>query len=152
MDREAWRAAIHGVAKSRTRLSDWTELGIQRCSMWLCTCSSLFLERCSMIFSCLNHSHSSEYSLTVTSSKKASRTSCPSILALFLNLAAVVQSPGGVQLFAIRWTLCDPMHYSIPGLPAPHHLLKVTQVHVHCTGDATGHCPSQPSMCLFSKT
>ena len=26
MKREAWRAAIHGVAKSRTRLSDWTEL------------------------------------------------------------------------------------------------------------------------------
>ena len=28
MDREAWRAAVHGVAKSRTRLSDWTELKI----------------------------------------------------------------------------------------------------------------------------
>ena len=26
MDREAWRAAIHRVAKSRTQLSDWTEL------------------------------------------------------------------------------------------------------------------------------
>ena len=26
MDREAWHAAIHGVAKSRTQLSDWTEL------------------------------------------------------------------------------------------------------------------------------
>ena len=26
MDREAWRAAIHGAAKSQTRLSDWTEL------------------------------------------------------------------------------------------------------------------------------
>ena len=26
MDREAWHAAIHGVAKSRTRLNDWTEL------------------------------------------------------------------------------------------------------------------------------
>ena len=26
MDMEAWHAAIHGVAKSRTRLSDWTEL------------------------------------------------------------------------------------------------------------------------------
>ena len=31
MDREAWRAAIHGVAKCRTRLSDWTELN---CSWW----------------------------------------------------------------------------------------------------------------------
>ena len=26
MDREAWRAAIHGVARSRTRLNDWTAL------------------------------------------------------------------------------------------------------------------------------
>ena len=26
MDREAWRAAIHGIAKSRTRQSNWTEL------------------------------------------------------------------------------------------------------------------------------
>ena len=26
MDREAWRAAVHGVAKCRTRLSDGTEL------------------------------------------------------------------------------------------------------------------------------
>ena len=26
MDREAWRAAVHGVPKSQTRLSDWTEL------------------------------------------------------------------------------------------------------------------------------
>ena len=26
MDREAWRAAVHGVAKSRTWLSDWTEV------------------------------------------------------------------------------------------------------------------------------
>ena len=25
MDREAWRAAVHGVTKSRTRLSDWTD-------------------------------------------------------------------------------------------------------------------------------
>ena len=28
MDREAWQAAVHGVAKSRTRLSNWTELNM----------------------------------------------------------------------------------------------------------------------------
>ena len=26
MDREAWRAAVYGVAKSLTQLNDWTEL------------------------------------------------------------------------------------------------------------------------------
>ena len=37
MDREAWLAAIHGVAKSRTRLSDWTELNW---TMYKCGTSS----------------------------------------------------------------------------------------------------------------
>ena len=34
MDREAWRAAIQGVAKSRTRLSDWTELKLSPTAGW----------------------------------------------------------------------------------------------------------------------
>ena len=33
MDREAWRAVIHGVAKSQTRLSNLTELTIQEMQM-----------------------------------------------------------------------------------------------------------------------
>jgi len=33
MDRKAWRAAIHGVAKSRTWLSDWTELNWMICNV-----------------------------------------------------------------------------------------------------------------------
>ena len=36
MDREAWRAAIHGVAKSRTRLSDWTDWLTDRGMPWRC--------------------------------------------------------------------------------------------------------------------
>ena len=32
MDREAWHAAVHGVAKSQTRLSNWTELNWHKCN------------------------------------------------------------------------------------------------------------------------
>ena len=31
IDREAWRAAVHGVSKNQTRLSDWTELKSSLC-------------------------------------------------------------------------------------------------------------------------
>ena len=37
MDREAWRAVIHGVAKSRTRLSDWSDL------IWSDVCVCVFI-------------------------------------------------------------------------------------------------------------
>ena len=38
-DREAWRAAVHGVAKSRTWLSDWTELKYNNSHNWYQFCS-----------------------------------------------------------------------------------------------------------------
>ena len=44
MDREAWGAAIHGVAKSWTRLSDWTELIVPKPSLpyFLISCNSFY--------------------------------------------------------------------------------------------------------------
>ena len=53
MDRQAWSAAVHGVAKSRTWLSDWTELSHQGNPFFLLFChstwdlSSLTLVECS---------------------------------------------------------------------------------------------------------
>ena len=45
MDREAWSAVIHGVAKSRTRLSAWTEDHLTDLNIYsfiyLCHCLSL---------------------------------------------------------------------------------------------------------------
>ena len=41
IDRESWHAAVHGVAKSQTRLSDWTELNsAQNCTV--CLSAQLF--------------------------------------------------------------------------------------------------------------
>ena len=33
-------------------------------------------------------------------------------------------------------SLYNPMDYSMPGLPVPHHLLKFAKVHVQCISDA----------------
>ena len=48
MDREAWRAAIHGVATSRTQLSDWTELN------WICIHSPLLCARNTLVRSLIS--------------------------------------------------------------------------------------------------
>ena len=41
MDREAWRAAIHGILKSRTQLSYWTELTSKMKNLWFKILSDL---------------------------------------------------------------------------------------------------------------
>ena len=49
MDRETWRAAVHGVTKRRTQLSDWTELNMY----FICECvciPALALQKCTRIF------------------------------------------------------------------------------------------------------
>ena len=57
MDREAWRAVIHGVAKSWTRLSDWTELNwVPNKNRWF-----FYLKK----KSCAFHRHINLYSRTI---------------------------------------------------------------------------------------
>ena len=51
MDREAWSAAVHGVTKSRTQLSDWTELN---CSVHLYCYICLYNNKLLYIFNFCN--------------------------------------------------------------------------------------------------
>ena len=49
-------------------------------------------------------------------------------------------------------TLCDPMDWSMPGLPVHHQLPGLTQTHVHWVGDAIqpSHLLSSPSLPTFN--
>ena len=54
MDREAWRAVIHGVAKSRTRQDNWNELNWTECKVNVkltlsISTSSLFILLCAVL-------------------------------------------------------------------------------------------------------
>ena len=52
MDRESWRVAIHGVANSWTRLSNWTEMNLMAVIplwYWICSVALCHLVNCSLV-------------------------------------------------------------------------------------------------------
>ena len=57
MDREAWRAAVHGVAKSRTRLSDWTEPNWLMLLVFVCYCLLASVLCKTLLFAFLDEIH-----------------------------------------------------------------------------------------------
>ena len=63
MDSEAWRAAIHGVAKSRTWLSDWTELNYNEFTSFI-NQTLLILDLCHTFAHIIPHSLSILQSLS----------------------------------------------------------------------------------------
>ena len=56
MDREAWRAVIHGIAKSQTRMSDWTEVNLFKCNVNLFKCTPCVIKstECDIMYALRN--------------------------------------------------------------------------------------------------
>ena len=123
MDREAWRAAIHGVAKSQTRLSNWTELN--------------WIELNRLLINLLNMYSTSKTSILQWSAFFIVQFSYP-----YMTTAKTTVSVHFSSVTRSCPTLCDPMNRSTPGLPVHHQLPEFTQTHVHRVSDAIQ--PSHP--------
>ena len=110
MDREAWRAAVQGIAKSQIWLKDWTEEIIAKNLQSLAKDINLYC--CSVGKLCSTLRDPENYS-----------TPSSSVLHyLSVQVSSVTQS---------CLTLCSPMDCSMPGFPVPHQLLEFIQTHVH---------------------
>ena len=129
MDREAWRAAIHGVTRNRTRLSNWTELNwLFHIWFWLLL---LYLNHSKLLLNWQKTSFANTYNKKLKAIWVLSGNSfnthvdqfvtCPNVLLteslMYIQLNSVTQ---------LCLTICDPMNCSTPGLPVHHQLLEFT--------------------------
>ena len=87
MDREAWPAAVHGVSKSQTQLSDWTELN--------------WITQMSTVLSCFDIC---EYQPDPETARPPSLSSIPSFQWGVQSSLCVCSSLSRVWLYATSWT------------------------------------------------
>ena len=135
MHREAWRAAVHGVTKSQTRLSDWTELswtgGYVGVRGWCVCCSQSLLFGVKLLLSRGSNGFQ-EYSSN-TEPAHQDRASATNSSCIGFQFSSVAQSCP---------TLCNPKDCSMPGFCVHHQLPELAQTRVHRVDDAIQ--PSRP--------
>ena len=138
-DREAWRAAIHGVAKSQTRLSDWTELNWTEGSFLkpeVCMHTLKFymcMSTINVLWLIRKHDYNDPWLNKFP--REVSYYHC--ILVFTLWIFSSVQFSRSVTSDSL-W----PLNCSMPVLPIHHQLQESTQTHVHWVSDAIQ--PSHP--------
>ena len=162
-EREAWSAAVHGVAKSRTWLRDWTELNwTERYSQ-----ASLVAQVINKCLQCRRQGFDpwvgkipwrgkwqptpvflpgksyGERHLLGYSPKSWTQLSDYSKCVPTGNYFSLciwdwryISSAQFSSVAQSCLTLCDPMDHSTPGLPVHHQLPGFTQTHLHWVGDA----------------
>ena len=133
MDREAWRAALHGVAKIQTRLSDWTELSDVQVSH---TFNALKTLRDNMLFLSKNGSSLWLHLIsdrpvwvlepTFQTSHEISQDMCSDISLCLVPCHSI----SSVQFSSVAQscpTLWNPMDWSTPVFPVHHQLQELAQ-------------------------
>ena len=127
MDREAWRAAVHGVAKSWTRLSDWAELN------WIQTKTINW----HILIKYLKQSIVVEFKMRLIF--------LIDFVCIINRLNSFGKNFSTVHFSSVAQscpTFCDPMDCSTPWFPVHHRFLELAQTHVLRVSDAIQ--PSHP--------
>ena len=118
MDREAWRAAIHGIAKSQTQLSNWTELNTWGLESKRTTFKSYLLFLLTMwlrvtVLPIVCYLTCKMWGVGRITKLDHCKTEDNAYKVLNL-LAGLVQLPSHVRLFATPWTAAHQTSLSIP--------------------------------------
>ena len=124
MDREAWHAAVHGVAKSWTWLSDWTDQGISRTtSFQRLRGENLFLAFSGFcgLPSFLGSWHPSVFRARSGQLKPSHSTSLWLLCFLLLCLRAHLDNPGKSPHLQVIWWAASVL--SAPLIPLFHHVI-----------------------------
>jgi len=138
MDVEAWCAAVHGVAKSWTRLSDWTELNSTNIGAKLTRVEFWWLILCQfdwIMSDLILVTHYFWMCLWGCFWKKLAFNMMTTIaLALDSYYHHITTSFFVVQFSSVTQscpTLYNPVDWTMPGFPVHHQLLELAQTYVH---------------------
>ena len=141
MDREAWRAGIHGVTKSQTRLSDWTELNWNKIGIWL--------QEVWKVLSTITHSFSSINSFLKAAFShridlRFQNTFEKSVKILSVNYDSVI--------FVKAWKKVTSLDTKLHRLDEGRGCIRLLYDYIGCLVQGSGHSSPQEILAIWLNT